>query len=172
MADGFYPLALAAANPDPGGSTRPGRVWTATYNRPYLTFDKDVAEYCAWTFYLPPSYGSTPKFRVLWSPSGASAPAASAHTVQWSAAVLRRRPNSETTSVLTETLDTANTVEHTADTTNARAMRLVDITMTNVQTWAAGDYVAIRFGRPVFATNKLNEDAWLWACGLVYTKAA
>ena len=69
-----------------------------------------------------------------------------------------------------DSFDTINTVSDDILGTTAKRPQTVSLTLTNADSVAAGDYVALRFGRDADnASDDLPEDAWLWAVSLEYT---
>ena len=69
-----------------------------------------------------------------------------------------------------DSYDTINTTTDDILGTTAKRHQSASITLTNFDSGAAGDYVALKFRRDANdAADDLTEDAWLWAVSLEYT---
>lgn len=164
MATGTILLPIPAVAADP--TNPPGILWT-TANRPYYAFNQSTDELVLWTFRLPENYASAPVLKVVWS--GATSTTVT-DTVFWRAEVMAMTADTDSVSIITDSFDTPNTAsDDILGTTGARP-QTVDLTLTNNDSMAAGDYVALRFGRDADnASDDLAEDAYLWALTLEYT---
>lgn len=165
MATGTILLPIVAAVPDP--SNPPGLNFTGTTARPYLAFDGSAAiESCVWTFRMPENYASGLTAKIQWS--GSSSTTVS-HTVQWTVYVMALTPDTDGAAD-SDSYDTENVVTDDILGTTAKRIQECSLTLSNADSVAAGDYVAIRLLRDYSdAADDLAEDAWLWGLSLEYT---
>ncbi len=136
-------------------------------DRAYLTFDSGTDELITWTFRMPADYASAPVAKVIWSGSSSTT---TSHSAVWSVEVMAMTPDTDSVAIDTDSFDTANTVTDDILGTTAKRPQLASITLTNADSVAAGDYVAVRLSRDADnVSDDLSEDAWLWAFALEYT---
>lgn len=165
MATGTIILPIQAAIGDP--TLPPGKLWTTTTARPYLAFDGTAAiEACVWTFRMPADYASALTAKIQWSGSSSTTVT---HTVQWSVFVMALTADTDGATD-SDSFDSENVVSDDILGTTAKRIQEASLTLTNADSVAAGDYVAIRLLRDYSdAADDLAEDAWLWALSLEYT---
>ena len=164
MATGTILLPIPAHSAD---STNPPGLLYTTANRPYLAFDASTDELVLWTFRLPENYASAPTLKIIWS---GSASTTVSHTVFWRAEVMAMTADTDSVASTTDSFDTVKTASDDILGTTAERPQTVDLSLTNNDSMAAGDYIALRFGRDADnASDDLTEDAWLWAVSLEYT---
>lgn len=165
MATGTIILPILAAVPDP--TNPPGLAFTSTTARPYLAFDGTAAiEACVWTFRMPTDYSSGLAAKIQWSGSSSTT---TSHTVQWTVYVMALTPDTDGATD-SDSFDTENVVSDDILGTTAKRIQECSLTLTNADSVAAGDYVAIRLLRDYSdAADDLTEDAWLWGLSLEYT---
>lgn len=162
MATGTVLLSILGAVPD---GTNPPELKFST-SRPYLAFDASTDEIVYWTFRLPANYASSPVLRIEW---GGSASVTTSHTVMWGCEVMASTGDTDG-ALDSDSYDTINTTTDDILGTTAKRHQSASITLTNFDSGAAGDYVALKFRRDANdAADDLNEDAWLWAVALEYT---
>jgi len=148
MATGTIMLPLLGAMGDP--TNPPGIAFTAA-NRPYLLFDGTTDELCLWSFPLPANYASGLTIYCQYSMASATTNNVAIRTEVMAIAD-------------TEDVDTDNfaAVEASADDTvpgTAGNMGVVSDALAT-PTVAAGDYIALRFGREngTSGTKKLAKE--------------
>lgn len=164
MATGTIILPLTAAQGDP--TNPPGIAFQSGSNRPYLAFDDSTDELCVWTFRLPENYASALTAKIQWSGSSSTT---TSHTVRWAVEVMALTADTDGAADA-DSYDTLNEVDDDILGTTAKRIQEASITLTNADSAAAGDYVAIRLSRNAnHANDDLNEDAWLWTVSLEYT---
>lgn len=165
MATGTILLPILAAVGDP--TLPPGLAFASGTNRPYLTFDGTAnIEKCIWTFRMPADYASGLTAKIQWS---GSASVTTSHTVQWSVFVMALTPDVDGAAD-TDSYDAENVVSDDILGTTAKRIQEASLALTNNDSVAAGDYVAIRLLRDYTdAADDLAEDAWLWGLALEYT---
>ena len=147
--------------------TNPPSVGFSTAGRPYLAFDQATDELIVYSFRMPENYASALVAKIIWSGSTSTT---ATHTATWSVEVMATTPETDSVANDTDSFDTANTADDDILGTTAKRPQLVSITLTNADSVAAGDYVAIRLSRDANAANDdLTEDAWVWAFSLEYT---
>lgn len=162
MATGTILLPILAAVPD---ATNPPALVFST-SRPYLAFDATTDEIVYWTFRLPENYASGAALKIQWS--GASSTTTS-HTVVWGCQVMAMTADTDG-AMDSDSYDTANTVSDDILGTTAKRIQGASLTLTNFDSGAAGDYLALKFYRDADnGSDDLAEDAWLWAVSLEYT---
>ena len=159
MATGTILLPMNGATPD--SSNPPAPVWTAA-DRMNWVFDDTVDELLVWTFRMPENYASALVAKIQYS-------MVSAITLEVVLAV-EVMAVSDTEDVDTDSFDTANTSAETTVPGTAGDMDEISITLTNDDSVAAGDYVAVRFSRDANnAGDDASGDIELWALSLEYT---
>lgn len=141
-------------------NTPPGTSWSDTV--PYLTCDGTTDEMIAWAFRMPSNY-------------------ASGLTVKWMFSMLSA--TSGVVAIRSEVVASAigvnpatnlyDTLQKSADTTvpgTAGNLAEISLSLTNVDSLAAGNHFAIRLGREngVTGTNATG-DMQVWAVSLIYT---
>lgn len=131
---------------------------------PVLLFDDSTAEYVYWRFKMPDDYSSSPVLKLIYSMASAAS-----GTIEMDAQVWATSDGEATG---TESYDTANTATETVPGT-AGLTSALSITLTNNDSLAAGDLVAIKLYRD--ATDATNDtatgDLELRAISLTYTAA-
>lgn len=166
---GELQLPLAALQGD--ASNPPQRLWT-TNKRPYLAFDSGTDEIAFVTFRVPDNFASAPVLIFQWSPSSGSAPGASVDAVRWACEVMVVTPDVDSAAMDADGYDAANEIDDEADNTNAKALKEASLALTNDDSIAAGDYVALKIYRNAdHANDTLAEDAWLWSLTFGYTES-
>lgn len=165
MATGTVILPILGMTPDP--TLPPGIVFAAGTNRPYLTFDGTAnVEKCVWTFRMPADYASGPVAKIQWSGSSSTT---TSHTVQWSVFVMALTADVDGAAD-GDSYDSENVVSDDILGTTAKRIQEASLALTNADSVAAGDYVAIQLVRDYDdAADDLEEDAWLWALSIEYT---
>lgn len=165
MATGTIILPVLAAIADP--STPPGMGFASGTGRPYLTFDGTAAiECCVWTFRMPQDYASGLTAKIQWSGSSSTT---TSHTVRWSVYVMALTADVDGATD-SDSYDSENAVTDDILGTTAKRIQECSLSLTNADSVAAGDYVAIQLKRDYSnAADDLAEDAWLWALSLEYT---
>lgn len=162
MATGTILLPILAAVPD---ATNPPALLFST-SRPYFAFDATTDEIVYWTLRLPENYASAAALKVQWS--GASSTTAT-DTVVWGCQVMAMTADTDG-AMDSDSYDTANTVSDDILGTTAKRIQEASLTLTNFDSAAAGDYVALKLYRDADnGSDDLAEDAWLWAVSLEYT---
>jgi len=150
--------------PDPTAANAPELGFTSTSNRPFLVFDAGTDQKAVWQFRLPDDYVGTPELHVIWG-----ADTATTGNVVWAAEVMKLTPNTDTTDADTDGYDTANTNTDAHDGTTAGRLHTATITLTNEDSMAAGDYVAIRVSRDADnASDTMAGDAFVHAIEFEY----
>jgi len=135
--------------------------------RPRLAFDASTDEYVVFTFRLPDDYSSAAALKVQWSGSTSTT---TSHTAVWGAEIMALTPETDSVATDSDSYDTINTVSDDILGTTAKRPQECEITLTNNDSMAAGDYISLRFRRDADnGSDDLTEDAWLWALSFVYT---
>ena len=165
MATGTIILPILGAIPDP--TLPPELKFAAGTNRPYWAFDGTASiEKMVWTFRMPVNYASGLVAKIQWS---GSASTTTSNTVQWSVFVHALTADVDGAAD-SDSYDSENVVSDDILGTTAKRIQECSLTLTNADSVAAGDYVAIRLVRDYSdAEDDLTEDAWLWAISLEYT---
>ena len=164
MATGTVLLPLLAALGDP--TNPPALAFQSGSNRPYLDFDATTDELIVWSFRLPENYASAAALKIQW---GGVASSTVTHTVRWAVEVMALTADTDGDPD-TDSYDTSNEADDDILGTTAGRIQELSITLTNFDSGAAGDYVAIRLSRNAnHANDDLAEDARLWAVSLEYT---
>lgn len=165
MATGTIILPINAATPD---NTNPP-IWTpkgTSGGRPIWSFNESTDQIIYWSFRMPVNYASGPVLKIQWS--GAASTSVT-HDVIWGCQVMAMTPDVDG-DMSTDSYDTANTVTDTILGTTSRRIQEASLTLTNADSVAANDYVALKFYRDADAGgDDLPEAAWLWAASLEYT---
>lgn len=165
MSTGTILLPPLAAIPHP--TTPCGVAFASGTSRPYLTFDGTAAiESCVWTFRMPQDYASGLTAKIQWS---GSASTTTSHTVQWSVYVMALTADTDGAAD-SDSYDSENVVSDDILGTTAKRIQEASLSLSNADSVAAGDYVAIRLLRDYSdAADDLAEDAWVWSFSLEYT---
>ena len=162
MATGTVILPILAATPD--ATNPPAVAWAL--NRPYLAFDSATDEIIVWTLRMPADYASSPLLKIQW---GGTASTTATDTVVWGCEVMALTADTDGDPD-TDSYDTINTVSDDILGTTAGRVQEASLTLTNADSVAAGDYVALKFRRDADnGSDDLGEDARLWALSLEYT---
>lgn len=120
-----------------------------------LAFDASTDEAAFWTF-IATSYGSgNVTVRVFWY-----ADTATSGDVIWEAQLAAITANTDTQDVETKALATLNNVTDTHLGTTGQRLHSADITVSNLDSLAAGDFVALRLARDANnASDTMTGDA-------------
>lgn len=165
MATGHIILPILAAVPDP--SLPPGIAFYSGTNRPYLTFDGTASiEKCIWTFQMPSDYASAPNVDILWS-----AASVTTGNVQWTIKIMAVTANTDTDAIGTDSYAAENTIQDSHLGTTATRLHLINTgTLSNADSLAASDYVALQLSRDYSdAEDTIAEDCYVHAVMLKYT---
>ena len=136
-------LAIAAALPVPGVTFPQLKSAGTNINAMSLSFDAAATEGCQFTIPYLPAYGSgnlTVKLRWY-------ADTASSGDVVWGAAIAALTPETDSQDVETDAWATENTVTDTHLGLTAQRVMEASITVSNLDSVAAGDYVTLRIQR-------------------------
>lgn len=162
MATGTVILPLLNAVLDP---TNPPAIGFAN-SAPYLDFDSGTDELIYFAFRLPSDYASGAALKIQW---GGVSSTTITHTARWACEVMALTPDTDGDPD-TDSYDTANEVDDDILGTTAGRLQEASLTLTNIDSAAAGDYVKLKFYRNAnHANDDLAEDARLWALSLEYT---
>ena len=138
----------------------PGLLWVGA--RPFLTFDGTTNELLTWTFRLPVDYASG--LTVKWQYSMASATTNN---------VAVRSQIMAVSSGGTINVDSYDTLDKSADATVPGTVGIMDeisFALTNIDSAAAGDYIAVQLGRENGTTGtNATGDMYVWEIALTYT---
>lgn len=165
MATGQINLDIGAAWPD---ASNPPAVLYTTANRPYLAFDASTDEKCLWVFRLPDEYSSAPTVEIDWG-----AASATSDNVVWAVEVMAITPESDTADAATDSFDaTPNTTTDAHLGTTAGRLHTATVTLTNIDSAAAGDYLVLRLSRDADnASDTMTGDAYVHTVTMFYTTA-
>jgi hypothetical protein len=135
---------------------------------PYFDFDQSVAEYLQWdTIQFPTNYDAGDiTVNIVW---GTTASTDDTKVVRWAVQVMAMTPETDPTTMLTDSYDTAQTVNDTVLGASAGRGHLAQITLSQTQAdeIAANDYCSIQLYRDAGdAADTLEEDASLYAVWL------
>ena len=115
---------------------------------------------------MPENFASALAAKIQWSGSTSTTVT---DTVQWTVYVMALTPDVDGAADA-DSYDTENVVSDDILGTTAKRIQEASVTLSNDDSVAAGDYVAIRLLRdPTDAADDLAEDAWVWAISLEYT---
>lgn len=132
---------------------------------PAYAFDGTTAERLYLKF-SPLAYGSG-NITVTFNWYGATA---TSGAVVWETALAAVTPNTDTTDVETKAFATANTAADTHLGTTAKRAHSVDVTVSNLDSVAAGDWVWLRISRlPADAGDTMTGDAVLTGIDISYS---
>lgn len=159
MATGTIPLPMSGATPD--STNPPAPAWTSA-DRIYWLFDDGTDELLVWTFRMPENYSSSPVAKIQYSMASA--------TTNEVVLAVEIMAVSDGEDVDTDSFDTANASSATTVPGTAGLVDEISITLTNADSVAAGDYVAVRISRDA---NNAGDDATgdleMWAASIEYT---
>lgn len=132
---------------------------------PYLDFDAATEETC-YFYFVATGYGSgNLTATVHWV-----ADTASADDVIWGCAIAVITPNTDSQDIETDAFDTAQTATDTHLGTTGQRLHSVDITISNLDSLAAGDWVCLKFYRDADAAgDTMTGDASLVALTVSYS---
>lgn len=130
-----------------------------------LAFDASTEE-TVYTAFQAASYGSGNLTLALqWY-----ADTASSGDVVWNAAIAAITPNSDTQDIETKTFATSNTVTDTHLGTTGQRLHSTSITISNLDSIAADDFVALKFYRNATSgSDTMTGDAMLVMAELSYS---
>lgn len=133
-------------------------------SKPRALFDASTSETMHWTFRMPSDYASAPVLKLQYSMASATS-----GTIEFEAAIMAVS-DGDAAAVDTDSYDTANTGSATVPGT-AGYLDEVSITMTNADSLAAGDWVALRLSRDADdgSNDTATGDLELIAASLEYT---
>jgi hypothetical protein len=172
MATGTVPLTIeSAVLPDgSSGNAAPGLVVIqGTESNPkkhflVATFDSATDEHLWWAFRMPANYASGGAVKLAWM-----ANTASANSVVWGASLGAVSAGDADTPV-EHANAAASTATTAADNTEARRLLATSITLSNLDSVAAGDYVFLLVYRdPDNGSDTLAADAELIGAVFEYT---
>ncbi len=151
------PAGLDASNP-------PAVEWENS--RPQILFDDTTPETCYWTFRMPDNYGSSPVAKVQYKMASATT-----GTVEYEVSVMAVS-DGDAASVDTDSYDTTNSGSATVPGT-AGYLDEISISLANVDSVAAGDFVAVKLSRDADdgANDTATGDAEVIAVSIEYTSA-
>lgn len=134
-----------------------------------LAFDASSAENAYWKL-DPASYGSGDiTCDVIWY---ADTSTTSTHGVAWQVAIAAITPSSDTTNVETKAFATAQTATTDLGSTDAQKLMKTTVTISNLDSIAAGDEVWLKVTRLVSdSADDLTGDAILTSVRLSYSDA-
>lgn len=119
-----------------------------------LAFDATNDEAAFWSF-IATSYGSgNLTVRVYWY-----ADTATTGNVVWEAQIAAITPNTDSQDIETDALATLNFVQDTHLGTTGQRLHSADITVSNLDSLAAGDHVFLRLARDANGTNATDDMA-------------
>lgn len=159
MAASGVPLQIGAAVTDP---TNPPTVAFTAANRPYLVLDDSTDEPFLFTFRMPENYASAPVAKMQYSMGTAT----SGNVIL----AVEVMAVTDAEDIDTDSFDTANTSSATAVPGTAGLMDEISLSLTNADSLAAGDYIALRVRRDADnASDTATGDMEFWAMSLEYT---
>lgn len=132
-----------------------------------LAYDATTSESAHWRF-VATSYGSgNLTLRVLWY-----ADTASSGGVVWEGAIAAITPNTDSQDIETDAYATATNAADTHLGTTGQRLHSVDVTISNLDSLAADDWVTLKVSRlPANASDTLTGDAILVGLVLSYSDA-
>jgi len=134
---------------------------------PVLWFDAAADEAAFWRFRVPGYTSGNLTLEILWE-----ADTASSGDVVWGAAIAAITPNTDTQDVETDALATENTATDTHLGTTGQRLHSISITISNLDSLADGDEVALRIRRVGSSgSDTMTGDAGLISAQLSYTIA-
>lgn len=171
MTTGTLILPISGATlPDGSASNSPAQFQrtksTASapvYHFIELLFDPATEESAYWSFRMPTDYASSPVLKLQWKANQAS------NAVVWGCQLAAITPTDADTPN-EHALATTNTVTNNCNATEARRLVESSITLTNADSLAAGDFLAVRVYRVAAnGSDTCTVDAELVAVSLEYT---
>lgn len=151
------------------GSTFPQRLNTLGTNIPVpgLAYDAAADEAAFWRFIATGYASGNISADIYWEADNATS-----GDVVWGAAIACITPNTDSQDIETDSLATENTVTDTHLGTTGQRLHLCTITISNLDSIADGDEVAIRIRRVGSSgSDTMSNDAILVAVRLSYTTA-
>lgn len=148
-------------NADPGPSTNRAAYTTVhtTEMREVAAFDPTTQEAMIWSVVAPQGWTGTPHLFIQWFSAGTT------NTVGWLVSVEAITPTDSTDLDSATSYDTANTGTAVTVPGTAGFMVVMDVTLTNHDSSAAGDALRIKVERDV--TNDTSaSDAFLYTAEL------
>lgn len=129
-----------------------------------LAYDTTTAETAHWKFPLYNYASGNMTLTVHWY-----ADTASSGAVVFEAAIACITPNTDTQDVETDAYATATNAADTHLGTTGQRLHTFDITISNLDSAAAGDWVSLKLGRlPADAGDTLTGDCVVVGCTLAY----
>jgi hypothetical protein len=121
---------------------------------PALAYDATTDEAAFWSF-IATSYGAgNVTVRVYWY-----ADTATTGNVVWEAQLAAITPNSDSQDIETKAFATLNFVQDTHLGTTGQRLHSADITVSNLDSIAAGDHVTLRLARDANSTSATDDMA-------------
>lgn len=141
------------------------RVYGTNFPVVSLAYDTTTVERAYFQF-SPMAYGSgNITVTVEWY-----ADTASSGGVVWETALAAITPNTDTQDVETKAFATVNTAADTHLGTTGQRVHSVDVTVSNLDSLAAGDYVILRVSRlTTDGSDTMTGDAMLLGLGISYS---
>lgn len=128
-----------------------------------LLFDPTTEESAYWAFRMPENYASAPVAKLQWKANATS------NSVVWGVQLAAITP-SDADTPNEHALATTNTATTSVNATEARRLVETSITLTNADSLAAGDWLAVRVYRVAGdGSDTCTVDAELIAVSLEYT---
>lgn len=160
MATGTIILPIAPGNFD--ATNTPG---FAKFNsKPRILFDDTTDEIVHWTFRMPANYSSAPVIKVQYSMASAT----TGNVVV--ACEVMAVSDGDAAAVDSDSYDTINTSSATAVPGTAGYLDEISLSLTNADSVAAGDWVALKFRRDADnASDTASGDLEMVAASLEYT---
>jgi hypothetical protein len=174
MATGTIMLPTTAAmmpdgstnNAAPGLSRVKSSATAPAYHFTEIAFDGagSTREQCYWSFRLPTDYSSSPVLKIQWKAN------ATTGNVVWQARIAAITPADADTPNEHALPASADTVTTGVNATEARRLVESSITLTNIDSMAAADWVVVNLYRdPSHASDTCTVDAEVVAVSLEYT---
>lgn len=133
-------------------------------SKPRQLFDDTTDEIIHWTFRLPENYASAPILKLQYSMASAT----SGNVIV--ACQVMAVSDGDAQAVDSDSYDTVNTSSATAVPATAGYMDEISLTLTNADSVAAGDWVALKMSRDAnHASDTAAGDLELIAASLEYT---
>ena len=162
MATGTVILPVLGAIVD--ATNPPGIAFTNA--RPKLLFNDSTDEFVYWTFRMPTNYGSAPVLKTFYSMAGANESKAIVFACEVMAV-----SDGDAVDMDADSYDAANSATKACPDA-AGAPDEVSVTLTNADSVAAGDFVALKGYRDADnGSDTASGDMEVWAASLEYTIA-
>lgn len=130
-----------------------------------LYYDATTSQSAFWDFVAVAFASGNPVVTVEWY-----ADTATSGGVVWEVAIAAITPNTDSQDVETKSFATAQSASDTHLGTTGQRLHSVDVTVTNLDSLAAGDEVTVRIARlPADGSDTLTGDAVLRKAVLAYT---